>query len=48
MGRCLGVVVAHPDDDAYPSVNESDVLRIGLQNSGQRPSSCPKEGLWPW
>ena len=22
--------------------------KIGLQNLSQRPSSCSKEGLWPW
>ena len=30
------------------SVNERDVYKVSLQISRQRPSSCSKEGLWPW
>ena len=30
------------------NVNEREVYKRKLQTSGQRPSPCSKEGLWPW
>ena len=36
--------------DARPrdGVNERNAYKPSLQISCQRPSSCSKEGLWPW